>query len=339
MLNDLVQVLENGVLSATGVIPVVFEGIEHTLKKQTPVAKESKHTSHELLYLRNGKCEFTIDGKTFVLEKGSTLIIRPNAAHSVRITEEPADMFVLYFGFSKDIDSVNNSIAANNAVVKNDITRSINSGKPHSGPSVKVPAILAQTSLESFMSFVSGEDTEENADPYIILSGKYQDTIRSIVEKIVVENKEAQYSKELMMQILTIELMITLSRVIRQEWEESLRVKNGKARELVFIAKDYMDQNFDRGISVNEAAAYVFLSQGYFTRAFRDELGISPMKYLMQKRIEYACDLLTDNEMKVSGIASKAGFSSPQRFNVAFRKHMGKTPMEYRYEHLSKEED
>ncbi|MCQ2482707.1 MAG: AraC family transcriptional regulator [Clostridia bacterium] len=332
MLDDLVTILENGVLSATGVVPVVFEGIEHTLKKQTPVAKESKHTSHELLYLRRGRCEFTIDGKTFVLDKGSTLIIRPNAVHSVRIPGDTAEMFVLYFGFSKDIDSVNRSQMMSKTVVTDET-------KPHSGPSVKVPALLAQTSLESFMNFVEGEDDEENSSSYLILSGKHQDTIRNIVEKIVIENHENQYSKELMMEILTIELMVTLSRVIRQEWEESLRVKNGKARELVFVAKDFIDQNFERGITINEAASYVYLSQGYFTRAFRDELGISPMKYLMQKRIEYACELLEDNEIKVSGIASKAGFSSPQRFNVAFRKNMGMTPMEYRYEHLKKREE
>lgn len=332
MLDELVKVLENGVLSATGVLPVVFEGIEHTIEKKTPVAKASKHTSHELLYLRSGRCEFTIDGKTFMLEKGSTLIIKPNAVHTVRIPGDVAEMFVLYFGFSKDADSLKRSEAVVDKTVQ-DTT------KPHSGPSVRVPALLAQTSLESFLNFVTGDsDDEEEVSSYIIISGKHQDTIRNIVEKIVVENKENQYSKELMMEILTIELMITLSRAIRQEWEESLRVKNGKARELVFIAKEYIDQNFERGISVNEAAAYVFLSQGYFTRAFRDELGVSPMKYLMQKRITYACELLKEKDIKVSGIASKAGFSSPQRFNVAFRKHMGMTPMEYRYAHLNDKE-
>ena len=96
------------------------------------------------------------------------------------------------------------------------------------------------------------------------------------------------------------------------------------------FAKEYIEENFDRGISVADAASYVFLSQGYFTRAFREELGISPMAFLMKKRIEKACELLSNNEIKVSGVASQIGFSSPQRFNVAFRKQTGMTPMEYR---------
>ena len=50
----------------------------------------------------------------------------------------------------------------------------------------------------------------------------------------------------------------------------------------------------------------------------------------MKIRIEKACELLEDQSIKISGVASQAGFSSPQRFNVAFRKQMGMTPMEYR---------
>ena len=99
------------------------------------------------------------------------------------------------------------------------------------------------------------------------------------------------------------------------------------------VAKEYIDSNYDRGITVASAASYVYLSQGYFTRAFRDEFGISPMSYLMKKRIERACELLSDKQIKVAGVASMAGFSSPQRFNVAFRKQMGITPMEYRKQH------
>ena len=147
------------------------------------------------------------------------------------------------------------------------------------------------------------------------------------------ESRQDGYAKDMMMQLLTMELLITLSRAFQEEWEESLRVKNGRARELVLIAKEYLDENYDRGVTVAETAAYVFLSQGYFTRAFRDEFGISPMNYLMQIRIEAACRLLTKKEIKVSGIATSVGFSSPQRFNVAFRKQKGMTPMEYRHKY------
>lgn len=327
MFDELLPVIENSILTASGSIPVVFEGLEHTLEKKTPVATSSKHSSHELLYLRNGRCEFTIDGRTFILEKGSTLIIRPNAVHAVRVLSSQADMFVLYFGFSRDTETASKVLAVTSPAE----TKGAVNDKPHSGPSVQIPHSTAQTSLESFFNFASGSDDDGMAKAsYIILSGNNKKAISGLVERIVEESKQELFSKELMMQILTVELMITLSRAMRREWEESLRVKHGKARELVLIARDYIEQNFDTGISVADAASYVFLSQGYFTRAFRDELGISPMGFLMKMRIEKACELLENNEIKVSGVAAQIGFSSPQRFNVAFRKQMGMTPMEYR---------
>lgn len=388
MFKELLPAIENSILEASGVIPVVFEGLELTLERNTPVASSSRHNSHELLCLRSGKCEFTIDGNKFVLENRTTLVIKPNVDHAVRVISDQVDMFVLYFGFSRDIevpsraldqinmqnkkldeekklaDEYSNGEALSTLVIDNSRyvkpSEQQQNAKPHSGPSVSVPYIMAPTSLESFLKYAGGVTNadsvashvladesaeEENAKealdsssekPYIIISGTQKKAIAQVMERIVEESKSQLYSKNLMMQILTVELMVTLSRAIRSEWEESLRVKNGKVRELVIIARDYIDQNFDRGISVADAASYVFLSQGYFTRAFRDELGISPMNYLMRKRITKACELLENKEIKVSGIALSTGFSSPQRFNVAFRKQMGMTPMEYRKLHENK---
>lgn len=326
MFEELLPAIENSILNASGALPVVFEGIEHTLEKTTPVTKSSRHSSHELLYLRNGCCEFNIDGHVFTLEKGSTLIIRPNVEHSVKVVMGQADMFVLYFGFSRDAEVASKAVSQMNI----SSTMQKDESKPHSGPSVAVPYIMAHSSLENFLDFASGEGDSSNSK-YIIINGSSKKDIAHVVESIVKESKSQMLNKELMMQIMTVELMITLARAIKSEWEESLRVKNGKARELVLIAKEYIEQNFDRGISVADAASYVFLSQGYFTRAFREELGISPMAFLMKKRIEKACELLSNNEIKVSGVAAQIGFSSPQRFNVAFRKQTGMTPMEYRH--------
>ena len=163
-----------------------------------------------------------------------------------------------------------------------------------------------------------------------MIHGKYRQEISSLVERIMRESRDEGYGRDLMMQLLAMELLVTLSRGLRAEWEESLRVRHGKARELVRIARDYIADNHDRDISVADAAGYVFLSQGYFTRAFREETGMSPMTFLMQIRVEHACKLLEQEDIKVSGIAAQVGFSSPQRFNAAFRKYIGMTPMTFR---------
>lgn len=326
MFEDLLPAVEKSILEASGSIPVVFEGIEHNFEKSTLVPTASRHSSHELMYLRSGRAEFLINGRPVLLEKGSSLVIRPNVSHAIKVLSGHADMVVLYFGFSQDIKEAQLAIRtpSENARLCLEDRKT--------GPSVPAALMgISTETLESFMDFARGEEGEESPSaPYLVISGKSRQDIAALVERIMKESIQDAFAKDLMMQFLAMELLVTLSRALREEWEESLRVKHGKARELVLIARDFLVQNHDRGISVADAAAYVFLSQGYFTRAFRDEIGISPMGFLMQVRVNHACKLLAQRDIKVSGVALQVGFSSPQRFNVAFRKHMGMTPMQYR---------
>jgi len=326
MFEDLLPAVEKSILEASGSIPVVFEGIEHNFEKSTLVPTASKHSSHELMYLRGGRAEFQINGKTVLLEKGSSLVIRPNVSHAIKVLSGHADMVVLYFGFSQDIKEAQQALRTPSENAR----QSLENRK--TGPSVPAALMgISTETLESFLDFARGEEGEDAPSaPYLVISGKSRQDIGALVERIMKESTQDAFARDLMMQFLAMELLVTLSRALREEWEESLRVKHGKARELVLIARDYLVQNHDRGISVADAASYVFLSQGYFTRAFRDEIGISPMGFLMQVRVNHACKLLAQRDIKVSGVALQVGFSSPQRFNVAFRKHMGMTPMQYR---------
>ena len=328
MFDKLLPEIVDGVISASGSVPVVIEGIEHTYDTSASLPEISYHNSHELLYLREGRIDAVINGETISLDKGKILIIRPLVKHKITIKSRKADMFNLYFGVVHDVKELGNSAAT-------DVTSGIKNNS--AGPTVMIPGSMAQIPLENFLQFADlgiTEDNEMARQPFFLVNGSEKKEISILAEQIVDEKAGDRYAKEFMIHTLTVELMIHLSRAMRNEWEENLRVKNGKARELVKIARQYMDENFEQGITVAEAAQYVFLSQGYFTRAFKDELGISPMNYLMRKRIEKACELLENNEIKVSSIAVQSGFSSPQRFNVAFRKLMGKTPMEYRKEHM-----
>lgn len=326
MFEELLPAFEKSILESAGSIPVVFEGIERCFEKSTPVPSSSSHSSHELLYVRRGNARLTIGGKSVDVEKGSTLIIRPHISHTIDVLTRQVDMVVLYFGFSEDVSHAREALGYKPESAQRGISDTM------TGPSLPLSLQgISTRPLESFLDFAKGLSTEESqSNTFINVSGKSRQEIGDLVERIVRESIKDAFAKEIMMQFLTMELLITLSRALREEWEESLRVKHGKARELVTIARDYLVQNHDRGVSVTDAASYVFLSQGYFTRAFKDEFGISPMSFLMQVRVNAACRLLEQKEIKVSAIATQVGFSSPQRFNVAFRKQMGMTPMQYR---------
>ena len=327
MFEDLLPAVEKGILSAAGSIPVVFKGIERSFEKGSTTALHSRHEYHELTYLRSGKAEFDVEGRKIILERGAAVVIRPRKPHTVRILEGNADVMVVYFGFSRKLPNQSNMA---NGVADN-------SHEPILQP--KRTTDIAPATLEQFLHFADGHELAEDGrsqDPMIQIKGKSRQDIAALMERILKEGRTEAFGKELMMQLLAVELLVALSRALREEWEESLRVRTGKARELVKIAREYIVENHDRDISVADAAGYVFLSQGYFTRAFRDETGMSPMAFMMQVRVDHACKLLEQRDIKVSGVAEQVGFSSPQRFNAAFRKHVGMTPMAYRKQVLAK---
>ena len=306
--------MEKGILDSVGSIPLVFKGMERTMEKgPLETGKKSQHEYHELIYLRNGRVEFEVDGRRTVVERGGNIVIPQGHVHVTNVLEGNADMVVLYFVFDREgrYGYSPAPVPDNMAIPRKEV-----SGH----------------TLERFLLFArDGGHADDKADePYLSIRGRGRLEIASIAERILRESREDAYAKELMMQLLTVEMLVALARGLREEWEKGLRKRTGKARELVRIARDYIVENFDRDISVADAAGYVFLSQGYFTRAFRDETGMSPMAFLMQVRVSRACKMLEQRDMKISGIATMVGFSSPQRFNAAFRKHTGMTPMEYR---------
>lgn len=349
MLEDLLPAVEKGLLNAAGSIPVVFRGIERSFEKGSVATTHSRHEYHELTYLRSGKAEFEVDGRRLVVERGGAIVIRPHKPHVFRILEGHADMMVVYFGFTRQYSATGtasgsaagapaSSAGAAAGSVSMPPLRSAAAGG-ETVTSFKRTTDIAPATIEQFLHFADGRDVPEDgrdSNPIIQIKGRSRQDIAALMERILHESRDEAFGKELMMQLLAIELLVVLSRGLREEWEESLRVRTGKARELVRIARNYIVENHDRDISVADVAGYVFLSQGYFTRAFRDETGMSPMAFMMQVRVDHACKLLEQRDIKVSGVAQQVGFSSPQRFNAAFRKHVGMTPMAYRKQVLER---
>ncbi len=303
MLKDLIKASDKNVLQALGSIPVVTKGVLRSFETGDNIVRPSQHNAHELTYVRSGKMKYILGGKEYKLSEGELFVLKPGIEHSFVVIEGPVDLVVVYFAFAK---------------------HSIADRSNHNYDNV------SSASIDQFMEFAGVGDDDKSQEPGFLLTGKGKAKVAKLAEEVVNESENDFYAKDLMMQALAIALVVEVARTLKTAWEQTLRVKEGKARELVLIARDYIEEHFAEDISVADAAGYVFLSQGYFARAFRDEMNMSPMAYLIRIRVENACELLKRADLKVSAIANRVGFSSPQRFNAAFRKQMGMTPMEYR---------
>ena len=186
MANKLLSAIEDNVLMSAGSVPVVIEGIEHIYDTKDSLPSESSHNSHELLYLRDGKIEVSVDGGGKIsLGKGSTIVIRPLVKHRLIIKSNRADILNLYFGFIHDTKELSQAREGRGeAPVKQKKEAKNNSA----GPSVAIPGSMAQISLESFLKFADlglTEDNEMTSQPCFVVTGNEKAEISMLAERIV----------------------------------------------------------------------------------------------------------------------------------------------------------
>ena len=99
-------------------------------------------------------------------------------------------------------------------------------------------------------------------------------------------------------------------------------------------AKRYIDSNYSEEITLDKLADVARLNKYYFAHTFAEIYGISPMNYLIQKRIFVSQELLTSTDMNLSEISQQCGFSSPSYFSQSFHKRCGINPTAYRKQFL-----
>ena len=104
----------------------------------------------------------------------------------------------------------------------------------------------------------------------------------------------------------------------------------GMAQWKLRRALDYIEENIDRDIGLEELSKTIDMSPHYFCRAFRKSVGMPPYRYLISRRIERSKELLVSTDKDVTEIALKVGFSSHSHFSTAFRRAVGHAPSTYR---------
>lgn len=103
-------------------------------------------------------------------------------------------------------------------------------------------------------------------------------------------------------------------------------------REGVVIAqiKQYIANNYNRDMTLEDVADAVFLSPVYVSRLFKDKTGENFSDYVIKIKIEKAMELLGNPKYRVYDISNRIGYSSLKYFYKLFKKYTGCTPTEYR---------
>jgi AraC family transcriptional regulator len=102
----------------------------------------------------------------------------------------------------------------------------------------------------------------------------------------------------------------------------------GPSREKKIRA--YIESHLSEDLSLDELARVVDISPNYLISLFRESIGTTPHKYVVQQRLESARKLLARPGMSLLEIAHRCGFQDQSQFTTIFRRNFGVTPGQYR---------
>jgi len=111
--------------------------------------------------------------------------------------------------------------------------------------------------------------------------------------------------------------------------EKGLDEKGEYSRTIIRKTRDFVEENYGRDLSLEDAAQHVYLSPVYFCRLFKELAGVNFLAYLTSVRMEKAEALLKSRRHKIYEISRMVGYGNTKYFTRVFKKQFGLTPTEY----------
>ncbi len=115
---------------------------------------------------------------------------------------------------------------------------------------------------------------------------------------------------------------------------DKLCLKKASTREeiyrRIYYAKDYIDANYIRALTLKEISEIAMLSENHLLRCFSQIFNTSPFQYITRLKIARATRLVMETDKSISEIAFSLGYSSMSNFSHYFKSIVGQSPMELR---------
>lgn len=93
---------------------------------------------------------------------------------------------------------------------------------------------------------------------------------------------------------------------------------------------NYMDEHYLQRLTIASLAELSGYSYDRFRHVFKERYALSPLRYLLLKRLDYAKSLLRHTQLPISEIAAASGFVNDAQFCNIFKREVGLTPRKFR---------
>jgi AraC-type DNA-binding domain-containing proteins len=164
--------------------------------------------------------------------------------------------------------------------------------------------------------------TEEN----LIFEYSKDDSLRNHISEML-KLKERDHSNELKLEGLLYFFMSTLA----ETQKNITNPKSYKSTEL-YLEKsiEFIENNYSNNVKINDIASYIGINRSYLTNIFKKNINASPQEFLVNYKIDKACELLNNPDLPIKVIAASVGYTDPLTFSKIFKKVTGVNPKSYR---------
>lgn len=224
---------------------------------------------------------------------------------------------------------------------------------PHNGNGVAKAELLKinKSAVESYLKCGVKEDLDEFFDTFIWPLGE------TVLQSAIVRHyilmdvvlTTAQFVSELggnsdqvipdLDLIEDIRIIEQIRRQVQAILLAALTFRDGQVSSqnaaMIQQARAYIDSHYaDTNLSLTQVAGQANLSPSYFCTVFSQEIGKTFKEYLTEIRVQRARELLRTTALKSFEIAEQIGYSDAHYFSYVFRKNVGQSPTEYRWQAL-----
>ena len=148
--------------------------------------------------------------------------------------------------------------------------------------------------------------------------------LRNILREMEQKNPGYEDVCQAYMEILIIRLMRTTTLAVPSEPQAISTNRQCAA------VRRYIDLHFKEPLTLEQLAEEGHMNKFYLSHAFKKEYGLSPINYMITRRIDESKYLLAETDLSMSQIAQLLGFSSLSYFSQVFHRTQDISPKEYR---------
>lgn len=186
-----------------------------------------------------------------------------------------------------------------------------------------ISVVIDRDFFEKLSQSISGRTVEFNS------TLPYSDSLHDYIKNFRNEFNSAEPQDEFVLKPLR---NLICTEFIRSALSDNLDARRNNSGYAPGISRvlQYINENYDKPLSVEELASVCGLSKTYFSATFKQIFNTTPKAYVNTIRIAKAKNMLEFTDLPIKKIAVNCGFSSLNTFFCAFRKSTDMTPAEFK---------